>query len=133
MPTPAITLGAVSLPGDLRWSDEFNWTPVARSAEYSLTGALIIEEAVRQAGQPITLEAQSESQGYIWLERATLLTLKTLAETPAWTGTLTLADGRAFVVAFREDGLTAAPVMHQTASSDLPTLPYTVTIKLQTV
>lgn len=129
----AITLGAVSLPGDLRWSDEFAWTSVARSADYSLTGALIVQEAVKQAGRPITLEAKSESLGYVWLDRFTLLALKTLAETPLWTGPLTLADGRSFTVAFRDDGLTAEPVIHQTASSALPTLPYTVTIKLQTV
>jgi len=129
----AITLGAVSLPGDLRWSDEFAWTSVARSADYSLTGALIVQEAVKQAGRPITLEAKSESLGYIWLDRFTLLALKTLAETPEWEGTLTLADDRTFSVAFRDDGLTAEPVYHQTHTAALDSLPYTFTLKLMTV
>lgn len=129
----AITLGAVTLPGDLRWSDEFQWTPVHRAVEYSLTGSLIVQEAVKLAGRPITLDAQSEAQGYVWLDRATLLSLKTLAETPAWTGTLTLADGRAFTVGWREDGLNAEPVIHQTHTAELGALPYTVTLKLQTV
>ncbi len=128
-----ITLGTVTLPGDLRWADEFSWTPVQRAAEYSLTGALILQEAVKQAGRPVTLEAKSESLGYVWLDRATLLALKTLAETPLWTGTLTLADARTFTVAFREEGLTAEPVIHQTHSTALDALPYTFTLKLQTV
>ena len=128
-----ITLGSITLPGDLRWADEFTWTPVARSADYSLTGALIIQEAVKQAGRPITLEAKNESLGYVWLDRATLLALKTLAETPVWSGLLTLADARSFTVAFRDDGLTAEPVIHQTHSAALNALPYTFTLKLQTV
>lgn len=133
MPTPVITLGAVTLPGDLKWSDEFAWSAIARSAETGLTGATIIQEGTRTNGRPITLEAQSESAGYIWLERLTLLALQTLAATAGWTGTLTLADGRAFSVRFREDGLSAEPVQHQVHSAALNTLPYTVTLKLQTV
>jgi len=133
MPTPVITLGSVTLPGDLRWSDEFAWSAVARSAEYSLTGALLVEEAVKQAGRPITLEGKSESLGYIWLERSVILALRALVDTPLWTGTLTLADGRTYPVIFRDEGLTAEPVQHQASSADLSTLPYTFTLKLQTV
>lgn len=55
------------------------------------------------------------------------------AETPQWTGTLTLADGRTFNARFREEGLIAEPVYHQTHSAALDSLPYTFTLKLQTV
>ena len=133
MPTPVITLGSVTLCGDLRWSDEFAWSAVARSAEYSLTGALIVEEAVKRAGRPITLEAKSESLGYIWLERSVILALQALVATPLWTGTLTLADGRTYSVTFRDEGLSAEPVQHQVGTVSLNTLPYTFTLKLQTV
>lgn len=133
MPAAVITLGAVTLPGDLRWADEFTWTPVARSAEYSLTGALIIQEAVKQAGRPITLEAKNESLGYVWLDRLTLLALRTLAETAGWSGTLTLADSRSFTVMFRDDGLTAEPVIHQTHTAELSAMPYIFTLKLLVV
>ncbi len=133
MPTPVITLGSVTLPGDLKWADEFAWSAVARSAEYSLTGALIVEEATKQAGRPITLEGKSESQGYIWLERSVILALHALVATPLWTGTLTLADGRTFSVMFRDDGLSAEPVLHQNHTAALDSLPYTFTLKLQTV
>lgn len=127
----AITLGEVTLPGDLRWSDEFTWSPVARSQEYGLTGALIIDEASRQAGRPITLEAKNESAGYIWLARSVVDALRALAATPGWTGTLTLEDARTFAVAFRGDGVIAEPVRHITppVAND----PYLLTVTLLTV
>jgi len=128
-----ITLGGLTLPGDLFWSDEFQWSPVRRSADYSLTGALIVQESTRLAGRPITLEAQNGPLGYVWLERAVVVNLQTLADTAGWSGPLTLADGRAFSVAFRDEGLTAEPVIHQTHSAALDALPYTFTLKLHTV
>lgn len=39
----------------LQWSDEFAWSQVAMSTEYSTDGSLMIDQAVRQAGRPITL------------------------------------------------------------------------------
>lgn len=124
----AITLGAVTLPGDLRWADEFAWSPLVQQTEYSLTGALIVQEAVKQAGRPITLEAKQEG---LWVTRATVLELRALAETPGWSGTLTLHDGRTFTVCFREDRISAEPVRHiaPLESGDA----YTMTLKLMTV
>lgn len=122
-----ITLGGLTLPGDLHWKDEFAWSPVQRSAEYSLTGALIVQESVKQAGRPITLEARSD----VWLTRSAVRALQTLAETPGWSGTLTLADGRAFTVAFREEGLSAEPVRHIAPTEDAD--PYTLTLALMSV
>lgn len=131
MPAPIITLGSVSLPGDLVWADEFAWNPVAQSSEYSLTGALIVQAAPRLAGRPITLEAKDSGAGYVWVVRSTVLALRTLAETPGWTGTLTLADARTFSVGFREEGVLADPVrfIAPLGESDA----YTLTLKLQTV
>lgn len=124
----SITLGAVTLPGDLRWADEFAWAPVVQSSEYSLTGALIVQEAVKLAGRPITLEA---TQDGLWVTRATVLAVQALAETPGWSGTLTLHDGRTFTVGFRDDRISAEPVRHiaPLESGDA----YTLTIKLQTL
>ncbi len=123
----SITLGAVTLPGDLRWADEFAWSPLAQSSEYSLTGALIVQEAVKQAGRPITLEAQRDT----WVTRATVLAVQALAETPGWSGTLTLHDGRTFTVGFRDDRINAEPIRHVAPleSGDA----YTLTLKLQTI
>lgn len=129
--TDIITLGSITLPGDLRWVDEFTWSPVVREQEYSLTGALIIQEATRQVGRPITLEAQSEEIGFVWLLRSTVTALYNLAATSGWSGLLTLTDGRSFTVAFREDGISAEPVQHRAPSANSD--PYTLTLKLQTV
>lgn len=127
----AITLGGVTLPGDLRWTDEYQWSPVARSHEYGLTGASIIDLGVKQAGRPITLVAQNESDGYVWLDRATVDALEALNAIPDWTGTLTLEDGQTFAVTFRDEGITAGPVRHIAPHEN--TDPYTLTVLLQTV
>lgn len=127
----SILLDGLSLPADLIWSDEFQWSSVERAAERTLTGALIIEEAVKQGGRPITLEAKDPGAGYIWLSRATVVALKAKAATPDWSGTLTLVDDRVFTVAFREEGVIADPVWHFAPHED--TDPYTLTVKLQTV
>jgi hypothetical protein len=99
----AITLGVITLPQGLRWSDEFDWTPLAQSTEYSLTGALIVERATKQAGRPITLVGGKD---FVWITRAALLALKVLLDTRA-TSTLTLHDARTFSVIPDAEPLTA--------------------------
>ena len=71
------TLGAIQIPRGLVWADEFAWHPVLREAEYSITGALLLDSSTRLAGRPITLQG-SEDAG--WLTRTTLLALYALAE-----------------------------------------------------
>lgn len=121
------TLGSIPIPRGLVWVDEFNWHPVLRSAEYSITGALLLDAATRQAGRPITLQG-SESAG--WLQRSAVLALRALAEQADQTHTLTLADGRVFTVAFApgETPIEATPL----ARPELPpsAYPYIATIRL---
>lgn len=126
-----ITLDAIVLDGDLNWTDEFEWSPIQRSVEYSLTGALIVSESTKQAGRPITLEAQSEFRGPIWLSRNTIEALYAKLSTVNLEMTLTLSDNREFDVVFRDEGMIAIPVYHVMPhdSSD----PYYLTLKLQTV
>lgn len=126
MSTTHHTLGLVQIPRGMVWADEFNWSEVERAAEYSITGALLIDAAVRQAGRPITLEG-SDSAG--WITRATLLQLQALAQDPDATHALTLADGRAFAVKFAPGTpITATPV----ARPELPPShhPYVATVRL---
>lgn len=123
----AITLGGVTLPDDLQWTDEYAWSPVARASEYSLTGALVVEEAVKLAGRPITLAGE-----WAWIDITTLADLRALAATPGWTGTLVLADGRSFTVAFREGGVTAEPVFFEAPSGAVGDM-WRVRLALQTV
>ena len=100
----AITLGAITLPAGLAWSDEFAWSPVSARSSYSLTGALIVEQSTKLAGRPITLIGQSSGNDHTaWISRANLLTLQTALETAGATFTLTLHDARVFSVIARPD------------------------------
>lgn len=90
----ALTLGALTLPQGLRWADEFDWSPLAQATSYSLTGALIVEQATKQAGRPITLVGGRE---FAWLTRTEVAALKTLLEAGEEM-TLTLHDNRTFTV-----------------------------------
>lgn len=99
----AITLDALTLP-DLIWVDEFDWTPVEQSVATTLTGAIVVESAARQAGRTITLEGGKD---YGWASRSQVKALYAKAQTPALQMTLTLDDARTFTVIFRRD---AAPV-----------------------
>lgn len=76
-----ITLAGITLPGDLFWSDEFSATLVGQARKYSLTGALIIQESVLQAGRSITLETTQE--GDAWVAPIRLDTLRLLQQLEA--------------------------------------------------
>lgn len=80
--TSTLTIGA-----DLLWGDEFDFQPVEVKTQYSVTGALIVESAAKQAGRPITLTG---GDTYGWITRTTLLALRAWAATPGTTYTLTL-------------------------------------------
>ncbi|MGZ4954139.1 MAG: hypothetical protein ACXV8Q_03415 [Methylobacter sp.] len=105
----SISLDTIALPDDLIWTDEFDWTPVQQTQQYSLTGALIIETGVKQAGRPITLVGGRDAA---WVSRDTVNTLyaKLTGTTPF---TLTLNDGSTHSVVFRHDGnpIDAKPII----------------------
>ena len=69
----------VTLPDDLTWPDEFNWTPVAATSRYSAGGALLITRGVRLAGRPITLEG---SATHAWITRTVAVALLGLVSDP---------------------------------------------------
>lgn len=123
------TLGSIQLPRGMRWVDEFSWSAEQKSVERSITGALIVDAAIKIAGRPITLQA-IDSQG--WITRATLLALQAVADEPGAQLDLTLADGRTFTVQFAPDTpLQATPI----GTPELPTErnPYVATLRLITV
>lgn len=84
-----LTYGAttVALPDALNWVDEFDWSPVEQTKTYTTTGALLIEEGVKQSGRPITLEGAEDRT---WCTRALVLQLRTWAATPGIVMTLNL-------------------------------------------
>jgi len=123
----AISLDAITLPDNLGWTDEYDWSPVLQQTEYSLTGALIVEEATRLAGRPITL---TTPDGGDWTDRATVDSLRAKL-TANTTMTLTLHDGRAFNVRWRheETPLEAKPILEGLANPDAAAL-YHLTLRL---
>ncbi|WP_240531128.1 hypothetical protein [Variovorax boronicumulans] len=92
------TLAGLQIPRGMVWSDEFGWSRVEKSLEYSLTGAALIDAGVRLAGRPITLQGEVDAG---WIRRGSLTALQTLAEGDAiGAHALVLADGRTFTVQF---------------------------------
>lgn len=80
------------------WSDEFAWSPIDKSLDYSVTGAALIDVGVRQAGKPITLQGEVDAG---WIKRGALTALRVLdASDPVGEHELVLADGRTFTVQF---------------------------------
>lgn len=100
----------IDLPDDLLWTEEFQWSPVVAVQSYTLTGALVIDQAVRRAGRPISLVGPADMA---WVTRQTVRTLHAWAAEADARAVLALRDGRQFTVAFRHaDGaIEAEPVL----------------------
>lgn len=102
------------LPNDLWWSDEFEWSSVTAAHEYALDGTLIVEQAVKQAGRPITLKQPDSTMA--WISRSTLQKLKQWADIQDARFTLKFEyeqDKRVFTVIFdnRSSPLSGSPVI----------------------
>ena len=60
------TSETIQLEDGFFWSDE-NWAEIQQNQEYSVSGALIIQEGRKQAGRPITLQPANKTKGWIKL------------------------------------------------------------------
>ncbi len=123
-------LDTMTLPGNLLWVNEFDWTPVAQSTDRSLTGSLIVPESLMTYRRSIVLGDGENS----WLTLADLNTLFVLSEIPKKKMLLTLPGERTFTVIFyRAEGapIEAQPVLPQTTPDDSDF--YAVVIRLLTV
>lgn len=132
--TDQITLGSVSLPPDLQWTDELAWVALGATSTVSLTGAELIQTGTLQAGRPVTLQG---GDNFAWINYATVQALLALAAVAGATYTLTLPDGRTLPVRFVVEGtpVEAAPVAWR-ATPDTTVrdaLQYIPTIRLKTV
>lgn len=113
----ALTLGEITLPQGLRWADEFTWSPLTQATSYSLTGALLVEQAEKQAGRPITLVGGKD---YAWLTRTEVGALKALLDAGEEM-TLTLHDARTFTVLPADDEpltVSALPIVKDSGASN---------------
>ena len=126
MSTTHHTLDATLIPRGMIWVDEFDWHPVEKSLDYSLSGALLIDVAERLAGRTITLKGEEQAG---WIARATLQVLCAQAALPGQSFALTLADGRAFTVQFAPGNpIEATPIARPELPAD--THPYIATVRL---
>ena len=72
------TRDTVSLPPDMRWLDEYGWAAVAQAEpEYTLGGAIVVQQGVKHAGRPITLGGE-----WAWLDWQTVQTLRAWCDVP---------------------------------------------------
>ena len=132
----SITLASVTLPGDMQWIDEFDWTAVTQQVEISTAGSLLVEASKQLAGRPITLQAPlSGGIAFALPTRAVVKALQALADTATDTPMLlTLDDGRTFNVRFDYSHGTpveAAPIKHIVPQDDADL--YTLTLRLMQV
>lgn len=120
----------IELPDDLFWADEFEWSPVVHTLDQTLSGALIVETAVKQAGRPVTLKG---SESTAWITRATLAALQALAAVEGAVMTLALPGRDSLSVMFR---LNQAPIQFSPVWIQVPPADdhvYNVTLNLMEV
>lgn len=87
----------IVLSDDLEWTDEFGWSSVEQSKEYTIGGSLIIQEGTKLAGRPITLDSGRD----VFVERDIVTQLTDESNASAGKSyTLTLPDGRTKSVTF---------------------------------
>jgi hypothetical protein len=132
MSTITLTDGTttVTLPDDILWRDELDWSPVDQSVEYLLSGSLDIQVGTRLAGRPITLGGDESSS---WMARGTILALLDWAVVAGQQLTLDY-HGRSFAVIFRHQdapAVDAKAVVEQVPPADEDW--YWVTLKFMEV
>ena len=71
--TNVATNAVIELDDELYPSDEHEWSSLVSSTKYALDGTMIVEQSIRQAGRPYTMQAPSD-MGF--LTRSTVNALK---------------------------------------------------------
>lgn len=88
----------VTLPDELVWQDEFDWSSITHSKDFTVSGALSIQVGEKLAGRDITLVG-TESLG--WIDRDTVEALITMRDDDLEI-TLTLQDARTCTARFKQ-------------------------------
>lgn len=110
--TNVATNAVIELDDELYPSDEHEWSSVVSNTKYALDGTIIIEQSIRKAGKPYTMQAPSD-MGY--LTRSTVNALKAERDTLGATYWLDYrADGQVkrvkVIFDTTGDAITAKPV-----------------------
>ena len=111
----------------LQWVDEFAWSPVEQATAYSTTGALLVDVAVKLAGQPITLEGTDTNA---WITRALCSTLQAWAALPGIELALVLrGTTHAVIFDHAQGGFAAQPIWRLADGEITPELFYRPTFR----
>ena len=111
----------------LQWVDEFAWSPVEQATAYSTTGALLVDVAVKQSGQPITLEGTDTNA---WIPRALCSTLQAWAALPGIELALVLrGTTHAVIFDHAQGGFAAQPIWRLADGEITPELFYRPTFR----
>lgn len=111
----------------LQWTDEYDWSPVEQSTEYSTSGAMLVDVGLKLAGRPITLEGTDTAA---WINRATCDTLQAWAKLPGIELTL-VVRGMAHTVMFdhAKKAFSARPIWKLLDGEITPELMYLPTFR----
>ena len=111
----------------LQWVDEFAWSPVEQATAYTTTGALLVDVAVKQSGQPITLEGTDTNA---WITRALCSTLQAWAALPGIELALVLrGTTHAVIFDHAQGGFAAQPIWRLADGEITPELFYRPTFR----
>lgn len=124
------TRAALTLHAQYIWSDEYEWSPLKQSEpEYSLNGAMHVQQGTMLAGRPITLDCE-----YARIQRSDVELLQAWSAVPELELTLTHPDGRAFDVIFAAQALSdIVDIKNYKPSDKRPDDPMTANIHLMTI
>jgi hypothetical protein len=118
----------ITLPDGLNWTDEYTWSPVQQSKTYTTTGALLIEEATKQSGRPITLEGSMDTT---WCTRSLVDALHTWAATSNCVMTMVLRGvTRSVTFDHEKEALQGLPVIFYTDGRISSDNKYVLTLRL---
>ncbi|MDH5637427.1 MAG: hypothetical protein OEZ04_02940 [Nitrospinota bacterium] len=119
------TLGALTLPDQMLWTDQYSWSPAAGQAQRTIAGGLALFTQSMIKGRPVTLEA---ADGVAWLTQQQVDDIMAMAAQPGAAFTLSW-EGEMSTVRFAHH---APPVVEFSPIMPLADQ-YTGTIKLITV
>lgn len=54
------SLDLVAIPDTAVWTNKYKWTPIKQGTEYSIGGALIVQEGTKLTGKPIELDVSMQ-------------------------------------------------------------------------
>jgi len=113
---------SITFTDQLVWSDEFSWSPVQQSQQYSIGGTLVIQEAKKLSGRPVTLIGG----GSVWETKLTIKALHAASLLTYQQFTLTLNDGRALTVMFDKQNNPIEATALFTGQDELDSDQYTI-------